>query len=127
MQPMRTPLKTELGLAASSPRTPRGMTADAARMAVPPRKDLRVVRRSMVTMPTTRGDLFGRDTRGATATGTADGSVIFAKNSDRLPDECQHLRVYPSRDWKSGAAVRCQYVTLPQVRRTYRVLGSQPF
>ena len=78
-------------------------------------------------MPTSCEDLFGCDTLVATATGTADRSIIFAKNSDRLPDECQHLRVYPSRDWNSGATVRCQYVTLPQVRHTYRVLGSQPF
>jgi dipeptidase len=78
-------------------------------------------------MPTFRDDLFGCDTLVATATGTADRSVIFAKNSDRLPDECQHLRVYPARDWPGGAAVRCQYVTLPQVRHTHRVLGSQPF
>jgi dipeptidase len=67
------------------------------------------------------------DTLVAAATDTTDRSVIFAKNSDRLPDECQHLRMYPSRDWQSSAVVRCQYVTLPQVRHTYRVLGSQPF
>jgi dipeptidase len=78
-------------------------------------------------MPTSRKDLFGCDTLVATATGTADRSVIFAKNSDRLPDECQHLRVYPSRDWDKGATLRCQYLTLPQVRHTYRVLGGQPF
>ena len=53
-------------------------------------------------------DLFGCDTLVATATGTADRSVIFAKNSDRLPDECQHLRVYPSRDWQKGETLRCQ-------------------
>jgi dipeptidase len=78
-------------------------------------------------MPTPREDLLGCDTLVATATATTDRSVIFAKNSDRHPDECQHLRVYPARDWDSGAAVRCQYLTLPQVRHTYRVLGSQPF
>src|SRR5262245_32503479 len=44
-------------------------------------------------------DLFGCDTLVATATGTADRSVIFAKNRDRLPDECQHLRVYLSGTW----------------------------
>ncbi len=78
-------------------------------------------------MTTSREDLVGCDTMVATATGTADRSVIFAKNSDRLPDECQHLRVYPSRDWERSATVRCQYLTLPQARHTYRVLGSQPF
>jgi secernin len=78
-------------------------------------------------MPTSREDLLGCDTLVATGTATADGSVIFAKNSDRLPDECQHLRVYPAHEWEKGATVRCQYVSLPQARRTYRVLGSQPF
>ncbi len=78
-------------------------------------------------MPTSHEDLFGCDTLVATTTATADRSVIFAKNSDRLPDECQHLRVYPSGDWDKGATLRCQYVTLPQVRHTHRVLGSQPF
>lgn len=78
-------------------------------------------------MTTSCDDLLGCDTLVATATGTADRSVIFAKNSDRLPDECQHLRIYSARDWDSGATVRCQYVTVPQVRHTYRVLGSQPF
>jgi dipeptidase len=78
-------------------------------------------------MSTSHEDLLGCDTLLATATSTQDRSVIFAKNSDRSPDECQHLRVYPARDWESGAAVRCQYVALPQVRHTHRVLGSQPF
>jgi secernin len=78
-------------------------------------------------MTTSREDLFGCDTLVATATATADRSVIFAKNSDRAPDECQHLRVYPARDWPGDATVRCQYLTLPQARHTFRVLGSQPF
>lgn len=74
-----------------------------------------------------REDLFGCDTLVATSTATADRSVIFAKNSDRLQDECQHLRVYGARDWETGATVRCQYVSVAQARHTYRVLGSQPF
>jgi dipeptidase len=75
----------------------------------------------------TREELLGCDTMVATSTATADRSVIFAKNSDRHPDECQHLRIFSARDWQADATVRCQYVTLPQVRHTYRVLGSQPF
>jgi dipeptidase len=78
-------------------------------------------------MPTAGEDLIGCDTLVATATATADHSVLFAKNSDRHPEECQHLRIHPSRDWERGAMVRCQYVTLRQARHTYRVLGSQPF
>jgi len=83
--------------------------------------------------------MLGADTRGEDAVNTScdtlvalgsdtrSGRTLFAKNSDRLPEECQHLRVYPSRDWDQGATLRCQYLSLPQVRRTYRVLGSQPF
>lgn len=71
--------------------------------------------------------LTGCDTLVATQSATADGSVIFAKNSDRHPDECQHLRLYPARDWERGAVLRCQYLSIPQARHTYRVLGSQPF
>jgi dipeptidase len=78
-------------------------------------------------MTSPRDDLFGCDTLVATGTATTDRSVIFAKNSDRLPDECQHLKIYPARDWAREAMVRCQYVTMPQVRHTFRVLGSQPF
>jgi len=78
-------------------------------------------------MPTSREDLFGCDTLVAMAAATADRSVIFARNSDRLPDECQHLRAHPSREWAEGATVRCQYQALPQARPTHRVLGSQPF
>src|SRR3954463_1905200 len=78
-------------------------------------------------MPTSRDEPLGCDTLVATATGTADRSVIFAKKSDRHPDEGQPLRVYPGRDWDRGATVRCQYVSVPQVRHPYRVLGSQPF
>jgi dipeptidase len=71
--------------------------------------------------------LFGCDTLVATSSATADGSVIFAKNSDRHPSECQHLKLYPARDWDADAVVRCQYLSIPQVRHTHRVLGSQPF
>ncbi len=78
-------------------------------------------------MPTSPDNLIGCDTLVATATGTADRSVIFAKNSDRLADECQHLRIFPARDWDKDATVRTQYVTMPQARHTHRVLGSQPF
>ncbi len=55
-------------------------------------------------MPTARDDLLGCDTLVATTTGTADRSVIFAKNSDRLPEECQHLRVNPAHDWPRDSA-----------------------
>lgn len=71
--------------------------------------------------------LVGCDTLIATSSATADGSTIFAKNSDRHPEECQHLRLYAAQDWGPDAAVRCQYLSIPQPAHTLRVLGSQPF
>ncbi|MBM3458932.1 MAG: hypothetical protein FJX77_10430, partial [Armatimonadetes bacterium] len=52
---------------------------------------------------------------------------LFAKNSDRHADECQHWRLFAAAEWPTESRVRCQYLTLPQVRRTHRVLGGQPF
>src|SRR5438270_477729 len=81
MQPMRTPLKTELGLPASSPKTPRGRTADAARTAVPPRNALRVVRLSMafcVMFPSSNG---GRLTRFAPADGIIKDYALHGVNT----------------------------------------------
>jgi secernin len=78
-------------------------------------------------MATLRDEPLGCDTLVATSTGTADRSVIFAKNSDRHAEECQHLRMHAARDWPAGASVRCQYLAVPQARHTHRVLGSQPF
>jgi Beta-lactamase len=57
-------------------------------------------------MSISRKDLFGCDSRVATTISIADRSVIFSKKSDRLPDECQQLSDYPSRDWEKGATVR---------------------
>jgi secernin len=70
--------------------------------------------------------LTGCDTLIATPSATLDGGVLFAKNSDRHPDECQHLRLYAARKWALGERVRCQYLAIPQTRRTHRVLGGQP-
>jgi secernin len=58
---------------------------------------------------------------------TADGSVIFAKNSDRPPNECQPLHHCPRRRHSSGATVSCQYIEIPQVAETWEVIGSRPW
>ncbi len=58
---------------------------------------------------------------------TADGAVIFAKNSDRPANECQPLIQVPRRRHAAGARLRCQYVEIPQVAETARMIGSQPF
>ncbi len=58
---------------------------------------------------------------------TATGATLFAKNSDRPALECQPLSDVPRCDHGVGREVRCTYVVIPQVERTYRVIGSKPY
>lgn len=58
---------------------------------------------------------------------TADGSVLFAKNSDRPADECQPLIQVAGQRHTAGTSLRCQYIDIPQVAETAAVIGSQPF
>lgn len=58
---------------------------------------------------------------------TADGRVLFAKNSDREPNEAQALVIVPRNRHKMGETVRCTYGEIPQVRETHAMLLSQPF
>lgn len=51
--------------------------------------------------------------------------ALFAKNSDRSPNEPQVTRFYPARTGLSGA-LRATYITLPQAQETHAVLLSQP-
>jgi secernin len=72
-------------------------------------------------------DGFSCDTSVVLGSATMDGSVIFAKNSDRSPNECQPLTHIPGRTHLDGATVRCQYIEIPQVARTWEVIGSRPY
>lgn len=63
----------------------------------------------------------------ALAPATAAGVTLFAKNSDRPALECQPLCLVPEREHPTPGTVRCTYIEIPQVARTYRVLGSRPF
>ncbi|MEW6266151.1 MAG: C69 family dipeptidase [Thermodesulfobacteriota bacterium] len=58
---------------------------------------------------------------------TADGSIIFGKNSDREPNEAQALEYHPARVHPAGAAVKCTYMAIPQTRQTLAVLICRPF
>src|SRR5262245_54807440 len=58
---------------------------------------------------------------------TADGAVLFAKNSDRPAVECQPLVQLPAARHPAGARVRCQYIEIAQVRETARLIGSRPY
>lgn len=70
---------------------------------------------------------LGCDTLVALPPATRDGCTLFAKNSDRPPDECQPLVQFAAEKHPPGAKVRCQYLTIPQVRHTHRFVAAQPY
>lgn len=53
--------------------------------------------------------------------------MLFAKNSDRDPNEGQSLEWHPAREYPAEALVRTTELVIPQARRTLRVLLSRPF
>jgi secernin len=57
---------------------------------------------------------------------TADG-VMFAKNSDRDPNEAQLLEWVAAADHPAGTRVSCTWMDLPQVGHTHAVLLSRPW
>jgi secernin len=67
------------------------------------------------------------DTIVALGNATQDGSVLFAKNSDREPNEAHEVVVLPRQKHVEGSMLRCTYIEIPQVGETYAVLLSKPF
>lgn len=57
---------------------------------------------------------------------TADGCVIFGKNSDRPRGEAQTVVRYPGRRHDAGARVRCTYIEIAEAPVTFAVLLSRP-
>ncbi|HMQ07387.1 MAG TPA: carcinine hydrolase/isopenicillin-N N-acyltransferase family protein [Saprospiraceae bacterium] len=57
---------------------------------------------------------------------TSTGFSMFAKNSDREPNEAQVVIRIPSMEHESDM-VKCTYISIPQVRQTYEVILSKPF
>ncbi len=67
------------------------------------------------------------DTFVATKTAAANGVAVFAKNSDRHPNEGQALKYFPALNYAAGARLKCTYIEIPQVKHTHAVLLSKPF
>ena len=57
---------------------------------------------------------------------TVEECTIFGKNSDREPNEAQLVEIYP-RLKHDEKTVKCTYIEVPQVRKTYAILISRPF
>lgn len=56
-----------------------------------------------------------------------DDGVLFAKNSDREPNEAQLLEWHRAADHPNDARVRATWISLPQVPRTHAILISRPW
>lgn len=67
------------------------------------------------------------DTMVALAPLTRDGLTLFAKNSDREPNEAQYLTRVPAADHAPGETLRASYVEIPQVPHTHALIGSRPW
>jgi hypothetical protein len=65
------------------------------------------------------------DTFVALSNSTKDGSIIFAKNSDREPDE-PHIGVYIERKIHHEKTVKCTYIAIEQVPETFACLLFKP-
>lgn len=58
---------------------------------------------------------------------TEGGTAIFAKNSDREPDEAQLVVSLPRREHSPGEDLACTYISIPQAGATHAVLLCKPF
>ncbi len=66
------------------------------------------------------------DTLVALGNSTKNGKVIFAKNSDRQPDEPAEILYVPRAEYPAGSEVKTTYISIPQVRETAEVLICKP-
>ncbi len=66
------------------------------------------------------------DTMVALGNSTAGSNTIFAKNSDRQPNECLITVRVPGRKYPPGARLKCSYIEIDQADETYEVLLLKP-
>jgi secernin len=73
-----------------------------------------------------KGDFIMCDTMVALGNTSSDGSVLFAKNSDRQPREAHIIVRIPRQEHQSGEKVKCTYIEIDQSPVTYEVLLLKP-
>jgi secernin len=66
------------------------------------------------------------DTMVAPGSVTADGSVVFAKNSDRQPNEPLVTIRIPRKQHPEGSRVKCTYMAVDQAEETFEVVLLKP-
>lgn len=66
------------------------------------------------------------DTMVALGSVTASTNNIFAKNSDRGPNEPQYFTFIPASEHEAGSTVKCTYIDIDQVEHTHAVILSKP-
>lgn len=71
--------------------------------------------------------MFSCDTMVVHASRSQQGSNLFAKNSDRPTGEPQPLCYYAGGEYPAGAVVQTTHIAIPQVAKTYAVVGSRPY
>lgn len=67
------------------------------------------------------------DTLVALGNSTSSKKVLFAKNSDRDPNEAQFPIFETGKNFPPDSKVKCTYIEISQVSQTYSILLSKPF
>ncbi len=66
------------------------------------------------------------DTMVALGNSTRSGKVVFAKNSDRQPNEPLLMIRVPRQSYREGSKLKCTYITIDQAKETHEVLLLKP-
>jgi dipeptidase len=71
------------------------------------------------------GETDGCTTLLAMPDSTANGNLIIGKNRDLKADACQHIIIQERKNYPQGSTIRCRWEEIPQVRQTYKWIGSK--